>query len=116
MFEDYHIVGGHLGLDEGGNFLGVEGSARVAQSVKVRLDTALGEWKFKIDIGVDWFGVVLIKDADLIIIRADLVGQIQDVDGLKRVTSLTLAVSADRVLNVQWKGITDDGIPVGGIV
>lgn len=115
-FEDYYIDGDDLGFESAGAFQGVEGSARVAQAAKIRLDTALGEWLFNTANGVDYFGIILIKGADITEIRADLVFQLQDVNGLKRVTDMTLTIEEDRLLFVSWTAVTDDNIEIGGIL
>lgn len=116
-FEDYHITSsGNLGIDSSGSFEGVEGSARVAQAVTIRLNTALGEWKFKTTIGVDWVGVVLVKNSDITLIRAVLVLQTQDTPDVDRVTKMDLSILSGRLLSVTWSALTDDGIPIGGVI
>lgn len=116
LFEDYRIDSGHLGIDAAGNFEGVYGAERVAQCVNNRLNTQLGEWKFDTTKGVDWRGVVLLKNPDLIEIRAEIVGQIQGVAGMDRVTKLDLEIATNRVLLITWEGLTIEGIPIGGVV
>ena len=115
-FEDYYIVGGDLELNTSGKFVGVEGSARVAQAVKIRLDAAIEEWQFNTTVGVDWFGIVLVKNPDITLIRANLVYQIQDVPGVDRVTKMEMSILADRLLSVTWSALTDKGIPIGGAI
>lgn len=114
LFEDYEIDGQHLKIDSSGRFVGGYGAGRVAQAVDIRINTSLGEWSFNEGIGVDWRGVILVKNPDFAAIRSELVNQITDVAGLDRVSSLELTLSNDRLLIVTWSGLTDQGIPIGG--
>lgn len=118
-FEDYKLdpVTFDLVLDENGNILGIEGAERVAQSVRMRLQTQRGEWFADDTVGPDWLGTILGKGPDSIDARADLAEQITAVDGVDRVTSLELTVDpGTRVLTVTFSAITDEGIEIGGTV
>ena len=116
MFEDFKIVDGDIALDSSGNFEESSGKEQDAQSCNIRLNTGLREWKFDQTIGVDYFGVVLVKDPDITLMRADFVLQIESVKGIERVTKIEFTILSDRLLNVLWEGKTVEGEIVGGVL
>lgn len=53
-------------LDDTGNWAFVRESAYVAQSLKTRLNFYYGEWFLDTSLGVDYFGSILVKPADIV--------------------------------------------------
>lgn len=74
-------------LDETGDWAKVTGAKEVAQRVAVALKTHKGEWLFDTDLGLDYRGVIMVRNPDIPqitgLIRA-LINSVEDVTGIKQ--------------------------------
>jgi hypothetical protein len=70
----------------------VSGADQVAQHIKERLQTFLGEWFLDVTIGFDYFGQVLVKNPDLDTIHAMALNIISSTAGVREVRSLLVDV------------------------
>lgn len=87
-----------------------EGEA-ISQRLRVRLQTHLREWYLDQRVGVDYLGVVFVRDPDLIAVRAELLREITAVEGVGEVVSITLDWDQSaRELAYRFQVITDDGL------
>jgi hypothetical protein len=119
QFEDFYLDPTTLdfSLDDGGQMLGVQGAERIAQHVRTRIETRRGDWYLDTTVGVPYLEEIFVKDPDLTVIRASLVGEITDVPGVQRIVSLDLTFEAGtRTLIVDFEVLTDDGVLIGGTV
>ena len=97
-------------FDDGGELQSVEGAAMVAQKVWIRLDTQLGEWLYDLAMGIDYLGVVLVKAPDSRVTRSQFVVQINAVDEVTAIRSLTLTTTQPgRKLDVAFVAETTEG-------
>lgn len=93
-----------------GRLLLTEGAGQRAQQIKIALLTFLGEWQFDTSVGIPYLDQVLIKSPNKFRIEAILRKKIQAVQGVRRVTSLTLDVDrANRTLLIDFAAETDEG-------
>lgn len=90
----------------------VAGPERVAQQVRTRLRTFLGEWEFDLDAGTPWLQRIIgIKGVNLNDVENELRTQILSVFGVLAVVSLSMEFDKDeRTLTLNGKISTTDGI------
>lgn len=102
---------GDLDVSELGIHL-IDGAPRVAQQVRTRLRTMLGEWEFDLDEGVPWFQRILgTKAANLNDIDALLKAQILDVADTIAVLEFSMTLDRDsRLLTINAKISTTFGV------
>ena len=93
----------------------IEGIQYIAQLVKNRLLTVLGEWDLDRTIGIAWFDL-LGRDYDLGIIQGTIRSVILETRGVTSVTSLILTPDTkERKLGIAFTG-TGDGAEFTGTV
>ena len=68
----------------------VTGVEQVAQLVKCRLLTLLGEWKLDPDLGLPWFEAIFTKNVRPADIEAALANVIRTTKGVRQILSLTV--------------------------
>lgn len=94
-----------------GDLVLIDNAERVAQQVKIKLRSFLGEWFLDTTYGVPYFESILIKNPSLDHIRNILRQQILDVDDVSAVTTLTLSVDKQtRTLTVNFECETTYGL------
>lgn len=102
----------HFGdlLLDGGRLVLLSGSEAVAQRVRVRLLTFLGEWRFDVNRGTPWLEQILGRAPDLSLITSILRQRIAETDGVSEVLSLSLDVDrANGGLSVSGRIRADSG-------
>ena len=104
---------GDLDCSEHGLHL-VDGALRVAQQVRTRLRTFMGEWEFDLDAGVPWFQRILaIKAVNLNDVDNVLRTQILDVQDVLAVVAFSQELNREtRELFITAKISTTFGIAV----
>ncbi len=99
-----------LVFNEGGELQSAEGAEMVAQKVDIRLDTQQGEWLYDLAMGIDYFGVVLVKAPDSRVVRAQYVVQINAAEEVTAIRSMTLTTAQPaRRLDVRFEAETTEG-------
>lgn len=94
-----------------GDFLLIDDAERVAQQIKVKLLTLLGEWFLDTTWGVPYLEYILIKQPNRALIYQILREQILSVDDVKGLNSLDLGYDVrKRTLMVNYEANTDYGL------
>lgn len=100
---------GDLDCSEHGIHL-IDGAPRVAQQVRTRLRTFMGEWEFDLDAGVPWFQRILaIKGVNLNDVEAVLRQHILDVADVLGILEFSMTFT-DRELTIRAKISTTFGV------
>lgn len=81
-----------LVFDKGFDILLIDGPERVAQSLKIALLTFLGEYFLDPTGGVDYLGVILVKNPDRILIESILRAVASEVRDVLQVLDLSLLI------------------------
>lgn len=82
----------------------------IEQAILIRLRWFLAEWVYDTSLGVDWFGKVLIKNPNSLLIRRMIEDTILSVDGVNSVENLTLTLDkTTRVATISFTAHTVDG-------
>lgn len=82
----------------------------IEQAIIIKLRWFLGEWVYQTEFGVDWFGKVLVKNPNGLLIRRIIEDTIMSVDGVNSVENLTLSLEKEsRVLHIGFTVHTVDG-------
>lgn len=97
----------------GGDFHTVTGAQEVVQRLRLALGVRQGEWALDLLFGVDWLGLVFVKNPQLSIIDAHLKSIIVGTEGVTRLLSYTSAITG-RTLDVEFRALTDVDEVVGG--
>lgn len=80
-----------------------EGLDLIAQKIKIRLQTFLGEWFLDITHGVPYFEDILIKNPREGVVATLLRGQVRAVEGVRQITSMVLEMDhRKRILTVSF--------------
>lgn len=98
-----------LAFDGRGNIALVSGAELVAQRLRYRLNTQLGEWSFDVRLGVDYRNTVMQKAPDLGAIRAAFIATIATTEGVVAVETFELSLSG-RQLRVRFEVLTNEGL------
>lgn len=105
MTFDLLIQDGDL-VFQGGSLRRIEAEAEaVAQRLRIRLGSLLGEWPLDADFGFDWLGQVLVKAPDPLTLSALLKDAITGTTGVGRLTAFELNLSDDRRLQVTFTAL-----------
>ena len=105
----------NLRLDSDGDLMIDKGTVRcsgndfVAQLIKNRLKTLLGEWKLDNSIGIPWFTHLLRKNYSLDDIYGWIYKEVAATDGVKDIKFLKLVVNYERKLFVIFEVTSDYG-------
>jgi len=109
-------MAGNLALDSNHDILVGRGTTRiggvafVAQLVKCRLLTILGEWQNDSSIGLGWFDAIFVKGARVSDIQASVANIIRTTNHVRQL--LSIDVDADyrkRILSISFVAISDYG-------
>lgn len=99
---DIVISGGDLSVAEA-----------VAQHIKQRLLTILGEWFLDLSIGLPWFDQILGKHRDLTLVEALIKASITETPGVESLTTFSVAASEtqERTAVVKFDVVLTGGSP-----
>lgn len=98
-------------LIKDGDFLLIDNAERVAQQIKVKLLTFLGEWFLDTTWGVPYLEYILVKQPNQELIKQILSEQISSVDDVKSLNALELDYQAKvRTLIVNYEVSTEYGL------
>ena len=102
---------------EDGKIKRVYDGAQVVQHVRSRLLHYLGEWFLDTLAGVDYFGKIFVKPADLAETEAELKTTILETPGFNTLDTFEMAFdNTTRLLTVSWTGTTTAGDAIGATV
>lgn len=94
-----------------GDFLIIDNAERVAQQIKVRILTFLGEWFLDNTHGIPYLEYILVKQPNPALIKQILSEQISAVNDVKSLTSIELDYAVkNRTLIVNYEVTTDFGL------
>lgn len=100
---------GDLVLDGADLALVADGES-IAQAVRANLRLFLGEWFADLSVGVPWFQSILVKNPNLVTVRAAIRKAIQDTPGIAEIVSFSMTFDAGtRVLSVSFSATSDTG-------
>ena len=104
-------------FDGAGNLLLTDMRDLIAQRIRVRLRTQLGEYDYDLSMGVDYLGVVFRKNPDMLLIRSIVVEQILAVPGTREIISLDLIQdNLTRQLTIDFRVLAQSGAIIEGTV
>jgi len=93
---------------EGNDLQMVEQKDATVQLLRQTFATFLGEWFLNTEIGIDYFGKILIKNPDAIVVDSILRNTILDVKGILNLTRYTVEV--DTALRAYYLDFTADTV------
>lgn len=100
---------GDVALDGNDLALVSDGEA-VAQAVRQRLRTFLGEWFADLTVGVPWMQSVFVKNPNLVGVRAAIRSTIVNTPGIATLVTFSQTFdAATRTLSVAFSATTDTG-------
>ena len=109
-------MAGNLALDSNHDIIigrgatRIDGAAQVAQLVKCRLLTLLGEWKQDISIGLPWFDAIFTKQVRPSDIEAAIANIIRGTAGVQQLISVDVNPDyRERFLSISFVAISDYG-------
>lgn len=92
----------------------IDNAERVAQQIRIRLNSFLGEWFLNTSYGLPYLEYILIKNPNLTLVRSILRKQIASVDDVAKVNSLTVTLdNKTRKLTVDFECATSYGLVTG---
>ncbi|MFH0902152.1 MAG: hypothetical protein V2A73_16090 [Pseudomonadota bacterium] len=95
---------------EDGDIVLIEDLDVVAQHIRIRLRTILGEWYLDTSKGVDWFGVVFSKEFPRGMAEATLRNAIETVDHVRALAKFEATFDGTtRHLSIEFEASTDFG-------
>lgn len=98
-------------LIKDGDFLLIDNAERVAQQIKVKLLTFLGEWFLDNTWGVPYLEYILVKQPNQELIKQILSEQISSVDDVKSLNALELDYQVKvRTLIIKYEVSTEYGL------
>lgn len=98
-------------LIKDGDFLLIDNAERVAQQIKVKLLTFLGEWFLDTTWGVPYIEYILVKQPNQELIKQILSEQISSVDDVKSLNALELDYQVKvRTLIINYEVSTEYGL------
>lgn len=98
-------------LIKDGDFLLIDNAERVAQQIKVKLLTFLGEWFLDTTWGVPYLEYILVKQPNQELIKQILSEQILSVDDVKSLNALELDYQVKvRILIINYEVSTEYGL------
>lgn len=99
-----------LVLTDTGDLKWFDDAGRVAQQIKIHLNTLLGEWLEDTNHGIGYFEYILIKGYRASTIQAYLISKIASIPDVKSVDSLELEIDKQaRTLTVNYTATTTLG-------
>jgi hypothetical protein len=112
MTFDLALAADHdLDLSRSGDASLLDGAERIAQQIKVSLQTLLGEWFLDVTVGVPYLERVLVKTPDRAAIEAIFRTRITAVEGVRFVRRLDLMIDHQgRALAIAFEADTDEGL------
>lgn len=95
----------------------VDGPA-IKQGIKIRLRTFEGEWFLDLEIGIDYWNIVLVKNPSLVLVREVFRRALAAAPGVAEVLQLNVAyvTNTPRTVRVDWRVRGDVGILSGSTV
>ena len=88
----------------------VTGEAAIEQNLRVRLRFGLESWFLDLRQGIPFFGEILIKSPNMLLVRSIFRQAILDTAGIVAVTSLTASInSSTRLLSLDFTATMDTG-------
>lgn len=109
-------MAGNLALDSNHDIIigrgatRIDGAAQVAQLVKCRLLTLLGEWKQDTSIGLPWFDAIFTKQVRPSDIEAAIANIIRGTAGVQQLISVDVNPDyRERFLTISFVAISDYG-------
>ena len=105
--KDFNLTSNH-DLDILGDIRWTQGVDAVLQRVKIRLLTFASEYFLDMGVGIPYRDVVLVKNPNIEQIRAVFRAEINDVDGISQVQSISTDYDPEqRTLNIEFQADID---------
>ena len=93
-----------------GDIAWVTGLEAIAQHCSIRFKTFLGEWFLNENIGIDYFGKILIKNPDMAFVQTTFRRTVLTTPGVLSLTEFTMSLNnTTRTLSVTFRAITIEG-------
>jgi hypothetical protein len=101
----------------GGTLNILTGTDAIVQGVRSRLQFFLGEWFADESLGVDYWGLVFVKNPNLTLIQSHLRDVIAGSPGITAVHSVSIELDSDtREATITWRATTIDQETVEDVV
>lgn len=95
---------------DGADLALVSDGESIAQAVRARLRLFLGEWFADLSVGVPYFQSILVKNPNLVTVRAAIRQAIEQTPGIAEIASFSMTFDAGtRVLSVSFSATSDTG-------
>ena len=111
-FEDYAIdpLTNDVEISQDGHVQQTTGKVRIVQQIASRLESQRGEFFLDESSGPDWIGVVLVKNANIGRVRAEIAQQVEAVPGVNAVEQVGVVIdSSTRAAQITFIARTDLG-------
>ena len=114
---DFYLdpITGDLAIENGDIRL-TTGLESVRQLLDLRMSASVGEWEFDLDYGVDYFGKILGHSPSIEELTTIFRKVIIETDGIDKINSLIITISAKRVLTVTYEAIVLGEVITGELV
>ena len=94
-----------------GDFLFIDDATRIAQQIKIRLWTFLGEWFLDTTHGVPYLERVLVKNPSLGLVKSIFISHILAIKDVEKVETISLLYNAKtRTLTIDYTAMTAYGL------
>jgi hypothetical protein len=90
----------------------VTGNDAIAQHLRIRFKTFLGEWFADRRIGVPWRQVVFVKKPNMRLVRALIREVVATTPGVAAVEDLQVRIGSDRVASISFTARAPNGDPI----
>lgn len=90
----------------------VSGTDAIAQHLRVRFRTFLGEWFADRRIGVPWRQIVFVKNPNMKLVRALIREVAATTPGVGSVEDLRVTLGSDRVVDISFTARAPNGEPI----
>jgi hypothetical protein len=95
---------------EDGDIAWVTGADAVAQHCTIRLRTVLGEYWLNQNIGIDYFGKVLVKNPNMVVVQSIFRRTILGTPGVIALLSFSMSLNrTTRTLSVEFRANSTEG-------
>ncbi len=100
----------------GNDYGRASGLQAVSQGIRNRVGLILKEYWLNTALGVDWTGVILVKNPNALLIKSQIAPAIADTPNVTRVANIDLiGPDANRHAEISYSAVTDFGLVTGTV-
>ena len=106
---DWKLTNGDLDT-ENGDIAFVTGADAVAQHCSIRLKTFLGEYWLNLNVGIDYFGKILVKNPNMNVVQSIFRKTILTTPGVISLLSFSMDLDrASRAMTIEFRANSTEG-------